>query len=135
MTMLADSPFAPLGVLAIIAIVVLFRLFAGSMDGDRVGSYIAERGGRLLESNWAPFGKGWFGEKSDRIYEVKYIDRDGNLHEASCKTSMWTGVYFTEDRIVRYAERSPHEPVTEGLLAENERLRAEIERRNRSGRS
>ena len=29
----------------------------------------------------------------------------GNEHEADCKTSLFSGVYFTEDRIVRYAPR------------------------------
>ena len=52
---------------------------------------------------WAPFGPGWFGEKSDRIYAVRYLDAEGNEHEAHAKTSLWTGVYFTEDEVVRRA--------------------------------
>ena len=91
---------------------------------------IDERGGTVLYSNWSPFGRGWFGEQSDRIYGVRYLDKDGNEHEAHCKTSMWTGVYSTEDRIVRYAERStPASNRTASTLeAENRRLRRELER-------
>jgi hypothetical protein len=128
MLVIAQTSFAPLEIIGVIALIVIIRLLAGWMDRDRVRSYLVERGGRLLELNWSPFGKGWFGEKSDRIYEVKYMDRAGNLRAASCKTSMWTGVYFTEDRIVRFAERTTGEPNTSALRAENQRLKAEIER-------
>jgi hypothetical protein len=115
-----------------IVIAVLLRLAAGGMDHDRIKQYVAGRGGKVLDSSWSPFGPGWFGEKSDRIYAVRYLDGDGNEHEAHCKTSMWTGVYFTEDRVVRYAERAEPAPgVAETLEDENRRLREELERLKR----
>lgn len=117
----------------VILIAIVFRLAAGSMDHDRVRQYVESRGGTVIEANWAPFGPGWFGEKSDRIYAVRYLDQDGNEHEAHCKTSMWTGVYFTEDRIVKYAERDDREEPS--LEEENRRLRAEVERLKRERRS
>lgn len=124
-------------ILVFIVLAVAIRLLAGGMDGDRVRKYIEQRGGRLLSSGWAPFGKGWFGEKSDRIYEVRYLDGDGNEHEASCKTSMFTGVYFTEDRIVRYAATPRQEPQEDSRLAlleqENRRLRDELNRSKTRG--
>ncbi len=124
-------------ILVFIVLAVAIRLLAGGMDGERVREYIEQRGGRLLSSGWAPFGKGWFGEKSDRIYEVRYLDGDGNEHEASCKTSMFTGVYFTEDRIVRYAATPRQEPQADSRLAlleqENRRLRDELNRSKARG--
>jgi hypothetical protein len=118
--------------LGFIALAIFLRLLAGRMDDDRVRAYIEERGGRLVSSSWAPFGKGWAGEKSDRIYELRYLDRDGNEHEASCKTSMFTGVYFTDDRIVRHSERPPQKPQEDSRLTEleleNRRLRDELKR-------
>jgi len=123
-----------------IGIAIAVRLFAGSFDGDRVENYVRERGGRLLEKKWAPFGKGWFGEKDSRIYEISYVDRDGNTHRATCKTSLFSGVYFTEDMIVAYGARR-ESPGARGaadridpaddLAEENRRLRAEIERLRR----
>src|SRR5262245_53507112 len=110
-----------------IILAIVIWLVARGLDTDRVKAYIESRGGRLLEKHWAPFGPGWFGEKSDRIYQVRYVDRDGNEHLAHCKTSMWTGVYFTEDRIVKYAERPPGERAA-SLEEENRRLREELER-------
>jgi hypothetical protein len=128
---------------AVVAIAI--RLMAGGLDHDRVRAYVQSRGGRLLEANWAPFGKGWFGEKSDRIYEIRYADADGNEHRASCKTSLFSGVYFTDDRIIRYATSQADEQAenesghtTDGdlqMLAledENRRLREQVERLKRA---
>jgi hypothetical protein len=113
--------------LAIIVAIVI-RFAAGGLDHDRVRQYVEERGGKLLTAEWAPFGPGWFGEKSDRIYEVRYFDVDGNEHQAYAKTSMWTGVYLTEDRIVKYG-KSPVDPEdVESLEEENRRLRMELAR-------
>lgn len=102
------------------------RLFAGGLDRDRVKEYVESRGGTLIESNWTPFGRGWFGERGDRIYTIRYVDRDGNEHEAHCKTKMWSGVYLSDDRIVRHAPRRPDQ--ASALEAENQRLRAELQR-------
>ena len=117
----------------VIVIAVVIRLAAGGLDHDRIKRYVEGRGGEFLDAQWAPFGPGWFGEKSDRIYGVRYLDRDGNEHQAHCKTSLWTGVYFTEDRIVKYADRSARPAAgSEGdLAAENRRLREELERLRR----
>lgn len=137
--------FPVLFIFGIITVAILFRVMAGSMDQDRIREYVQRQRGELLSCNWAPFGRGWFGEKSDRIYEVRYRDRDGNLHQATAKTSMWTGVYWTEDRISQYAERNsgPTAPEEDqqyvasledenrrlmALEEENRRLREEVER-------
>jgi hypothetical protein len=112
-----------------LALAVLFRVAAGGMDHGRIREYVESRGGQVLDSSWAPFGPGWFGEKSDRIYLVRYLDAEGHEHEAHCKTSMMTGVYFTEDRIVAYAEPAPQPPAS--LEDENRRLREEVERLRR----
>lgn len=115
----------------VLVVLLVFRLIAGSMDGNRVKEYIGSQGGELLESKWSPFGRGWFGDKSDRIYEVRYRDRLGSLHEATVKTSMFSGVYLTEDRIVQAGNAL--QPTQQDLELENARLRqriAELEKRN-----
>src|SRR5438477_10684466 len=73
--------------------------FSFSMDKGRITDYVQQRGGRIVSISWAPFGKGWFGEKEERIYEVVYYDKEGSQHFATCKTSLWTGVYWTDDRV------------------------------------
>lgn len=120
-----------------IVIAILFaigiRLFAGGLDGDRIEQYIAEHNWQLIEKNWDPFGPGWFGDKSDRIYALKYRDEMGNIHQAHAKTSMLSGVYLTNDEIIQHAEiEAIHQPPEENLLEENARLKDrihELERR------
>jgi hypothetical protein len=85
-------------VLVIVAGIGLWVFFM-SLDKSRITEYIQQRGGRVVSISWAPFGRGWFGEKEERIYEVVYYDKSGNQHFATCKTSMWTGVYWTDDRV------------------------------------
>ncbi|MSU78818.1 MAG: hypothetical protein EXS16_12085 [Gemmataceae bacterium] len=117
----------PLG----IGLAILFRVLAGNLDHDRLREYVEQRGGTVSSIGWAPFGPGWWGEKSDRIYEVHYTNRDGNLHHSYAKTSMMTGVYFTEDSIVTYAKLSIEAREVETLEDENARLPMEIERLKR----
>jgi hypothetical protein len=125
-------------VIVFVVVAIVIRLMAGGLDHDRVRSYVESRGGRLLDANWAPFGRGWFGEKNDRIYEVRFLDADGNEHHASCKTSLFSGVYLTDDRIVRYAAPRENELVGDpsdrrddlhalALEEENRRLREELD--------
>jgi len=83
-----------------LAVSVMFRLLAGSLDRDRVRQYITSIGGELLHSHWDPFGPGWFGEKNARIYQIQYRDREGCIHRAHVKTSMMSGVYLTNDTII-----------------------------------
>ena len=89
----------PLLLLIGVVITVVMWVLASSTDRNRIAKYVQERGGRIVSIAYAPFGRGWFGEKNDRIYEVVYYDSEGNQHFASAKTSMWSGVYWTEDRI------------------------------------
>ncbi|MFN3148622.1 hypothetical protein [Bremerella sp.] len=103
-----ESIFLVIGIA--IAAGLMIRLLAGSLDRDRVRQYITSIGGELLESHWAPFGPGWFGEKNDRIYSVRYRDRDGCIHKAHVKTSMMSGVYLTNDTIVSRPQSKPVPP-------------------------
>ena len=88
---------------AVIVVAITVRIIAGFMDRERIQRFIGERGGRVLEISWAPFGPGWFGARGTRIYAVSYVDKEGGRHEVYCKTSMWSGVYFTDDKL---SERS-----------------------------
>src|SRR5262249_23129087 len=101
----------------VVAGVVSWRLCVDRLDRQRIADYLRDRRAELLTCHCAPFGKGWFGERSDRIYEIRYRDRDGGLREATVKTSMFTGVYLTGDR--------------HAVDADAVRLRAEADHRGR----
>lgn len=102
---------AGIAILGVLALVLALRLFSDSLDRDRIAAYVEQHGGRVLSIQWAPFGRGWFGEKNDRIYEVVYYDRAGRQHWATAKTSLFSGVYWTEDRVSHdrpdWYERAP----------------------------
>jgi hypothetical protein len=104
----------PFIVIAIIALAIIFRLVAGSFDGERVENYVRDMGCELIDKSWDPFGPGWFGEKDSRIYEIVYRDREGRVHRAHVKTSMMSGVYLTNDHVVEdRSERSVEEEQAE----------------------
>jgi hypothetical protein len=107
----------------------VIRIGAGVFDHSRINAYVASLGGELLSCRWSPFGPGWYGEKRERIYAIRYLDSDGSERSAYCKTSFWASVYFTEDRIVRQSAAAA--PERESLVEENRRLRQEIARLKR----
>lgn len=112
-------------VIGVIGIAIVFRLIAGSFDGERVEAYIRKNGWELVDRSWDPFGPGWFGEKDSRIYQIVYRDRQGNTHRAHVKTSMLSGVYLTNDHIVE-AMPAPKPSAEMILAAENQRLKERI---------
>jgi hypothetical protein len=119
----------PLAFVGIILLAVFIRIIAGSFDGSRVGAYIQSVGGELLDCSWAPFGPGWFGEKDSRIYAIIYRDSAGSVHRAHVKTSLFSGVYLTNDEIID--SPPPALSVNESAEEEKTRLRrrlAELER-------
>jgi hypothetical protein len=119
------------GIFMVLAIILSFFGWyaARAWDKERIETYLRERGGRVVSINWAPWGKGWFGEKNDRIYEVVYYDAQGRQHMATCKTSYWGGVYWTDDRLTHRrapwyervpARNEPGDPVIKHLPGEEE---------------
>jgi hypothetical protein len=123
-------------VVGALAFALGMRLLAGTLDHDRIRQYIQSRGGRVQSIHWSPFGRGWFGDKHNRIYDVAYDDAGGQPHVATCKTSFWSGVYWTEDQVIASAPfaksnsgeaRFIDDPVQ--LAQENQRLKRELKQR------
>jgi len=81
----------------LIGLLVCARIFAGCLDRSRICDEIATSGGEVLDITWSPFGRGWFGDQSNRIYEVTYRTETGRTLTATCKTSLFTGVFWSGD--------------------------------------
>lgn len=81
------------------------RLLIGVLNHSRIRNYIESQGGTVIEIAWHPFGHGWFGEKDSVIYDVRYKNRQGDVIAATCKTGLFSGVYFTHERVVHRAQR------------------------------
>jgi hypothetical protein len=119
--------------LGLVGLMVFIRLVAGAWDHRRIRDDVAGRGGEVREIEWAPMGPGWFGDKSSRIYRVTYVDREGQVRSAFCKTNALGGVYFTQvdgpatsQGPADATPREANDPGTdESLREEVERLRAE----------
>ena len=88
-----------------IPFMILTRVLLGSLDDQRIRKYINSQGGEIISISHKPFGKGWFGEESNRIYSIQYKDMSSNTREAFVKTSLWGGVYLTEDTIIQLASQ------------------------------
>ncbi len=119
-------------IILFIILAIVIRLAAGAFDGDRVEQYVREKGWELIDKSWDPFGPGWFGEQDSRIYEIVYKDREGSVHRAHVKTSMMSGVYLTNDRIVEEAPKpllAEEKAALQKRLAELERKEAQASRR------
>jgi len=118
-----DATTIPLLFVGFIILAGLIRIVAGSFDGERVEEHIREMGCELIDKSWDPFGPGWFGDNNSRIYEIVYRDQVGQVHRAHVKTSMLSGVYLTNDRVV---EEMPELSADEEKAALRKRL-AELE--------
>ncbi|HZN33047.1 MAG TPA: hypothetical protein VFB80_04480 [Pirellulaceae bacterium] len=130
-----EEGFFVVAIVVALGIALAIRLLAGTLDHDRIRQYVQQRGGSVRSIQWSPFGHGWFGDKHHRIYEVAYDDADGNPHVATCKTSLWSGVYWTEDQVAgrQPFARLPRPPANvfedpAQLAAENQRLHEEVQR-------
>lgn len=75
---------------------VATRVALHFIDKSRIQREIESRGGRVVSINWNPFARGWFFEKNERHYDVTYLDRAGAIISTTCKTSVFTGVYWAE---------------------------------------
>ena len=138
------------GITLVIGLAVAVRVAAGALDGGRIRDYFTARGCRLLWHRWTPFGPGWFGAHSSRLYAIEYLDRSGHRWAAACKTNMLAGVYISNERLVEMADPARVSPIAntptavtqaagpanpnatelERLRAENAALRAQLQRPN-----
>lgn len=81
--------------IAFLIVVVIFGLVVNPrLDRNRIRENIEEHGGKVIEID-----RGWgWGTRNDRAYEVSYVTARGKRVNATCRTSIWRGVYWVNDR-------------------------------------
>ena len=79
-----------------IAAGLAFRVVMHFVDKNRIKDEVEAKGGRIVSISWNPFARGWFFEKNERHYDVTYTDRSGTMQSTTCKTSLFTGVYWAD---------------------------------------
>ena len=92
-------------VLFALAAAIGIRILLHFVDKNRIRDEVEAKGGRVVSITWNPFARGWFFEKNERHYNVTYTDRSGTTVSTTCKTSLFTGVYWAEGPTL--AERPP----------------------------
>jgi hypothetical protein len=83
-------------IVAAIFVGLTIRIVMHFVDKNRIKDEIESKGGRVISIAWNPFARGWFFEKNERHYEVSYVDRSGQTVSTTCKTSLFTGIYWAE---------------------------------------
>jgi hypothetical protein len=123
-----------------VGVAIVVRIVNSSLDRERITDYIRKRGGRVVRITWAPFGTGWLGDKRHRTYEVAYCDSAGIQHQATVKTNVLAGVFWTEDRIeqrkLKWSDSvapSNESEELRRLREENARLKEQLGRREEEG--
>lgn len=87
------STSAGVVILSLLAIGLALRIAADRWDRARIRRFVADRGGRVERIEWRIFGRGWFGERGERVYHVEFVGADGTPREGTFKTSLFSGVW------------------------------------------
>ncbi len=89
-----SDPSSVLYIVFLIAIVIFAFVITPKFDRDRIRENIEDHGGKAIEIlrvwTWA--------SRNERTYDVSYTTARGKRVNATCRTSMWRGVYWVNDR-------------------------------------
>lgn len=85
-------------------LIVCLIYYVRKSNHNNVKKYIESKGGELISQEYAPYGKGWFGEGKDAIFKISYRDKEGNLHESWAKTGVFSSVYLSDDTIIQFSD-------------------------------
>jgi hypothetical protein len=53
----------------------------------------------VIDIFWDPLGPGWFGSRGNQLYEVRYQTKSGKNITVTCKTGLFSGVYWSGNSI------------------------------------
>jgi len=87
-----DVSLLALAIMTVLAIRVVLHF----VDKSRIQRELESRGAQVNSIRWNPFARGWFGERGERHYDVVFTDSGGMTISTTCKTSLLTGVYWSE---------------------------------------
>lgn len=85
----------------VVAVCVLLALHIDRLNRKRIREQVAAKGGKVFETRLSLFPENRQGKRDFALYRVRYRDRDGNEHRATCKSGERAKVEFLRDTIVR----------------------------------
>lgn len=71
------------------------------LDHKNISKDIEAKGGKLVAKSLLGLFGGWGSSWGLRRYNVWYVDSDGNMHKAFCKTGIFDEVTWINDYIVK----------------------------------
>jgi hypothetical protein len=69
---------------------------ADGWDRERIRDYFTRQGQVIEIITWEPFARWWLRD-TDRNYRVTVRAANGSTREISCRTSLFGGVYVSEE--------------------------------------
>jgi len=95
----------------LIGVAIIVSKYIDRIDHQRIREHVEHSGGKVLKITTQYLG-GWRASR-DRAYLVTYRTQHGKTITASCRTSMFRGVYWITDRPPGFNLReSQPEPIT-----------------------
>jgi hypothetical protein len=89
------------GLYLLVPLMILYilsrRFILEHFDRRRIRTYLQARSVTLQDLNLALFVPGWGDNDRGRTYVLRVRDRDGNELEVACRTSLFGGVYFSDE--------------------------------------
>jgi hypothetical protein len=75
---------------------ISYRFLADGWDRERITESLVHQGLVVDSITWQPFAF-WWQKNSDRTYLVECHTTNGSSKRLSCRTSMFGGVYTSEE--------------------------------------
>jgi hypothetical protein len=89
-----SDPSSVLYVAFLVALALFAFVLTPKFDRDRICEHIEEHGGKVIE-----ISRVWtWANHNARTYDVSYLTARGRRLSATCRTNMWRGVYWINDR-------------------------------------
>jgi hypothetical protein len=89
-----SDPSSVFYIVLVVAILIFVSVVTPKLDRDRIRENIEGHGGKVIE-----IAREWeWANRYDRCYDVSYLTSRGRRVSATCRTSMWRGVYWVNDR-------------------------------------
>ena len=82
-----------------IGLIIAIVSIANVMNKKHIKKSIEGKGGKVLSIKLELLPKGGLFERNETYYTVKFINSKGKQIEAMCKTSMSTGVFWSDDSV------------------------------------
>ena len=84
-----------------VIVALLFPLWLSSRDEKRIRKEIELKGGKLISKETVIYPSSLFYGKRGKVYKVRYLDSKGIEHIATCRGSIFPGIFWVDDVLLK----------------------------------